>query len=64
MPIFEFVCRSCGHRFEELFFRSADADTVTCPTCGGEQVERQLSPPAAQPTTQRTARGGRCGPVG
>lgn len=45
MPIYEFVCESCGHRFEELVgthvgVRGAD---VRCPECGAAEVERQIS---------------------
>lgn len=40
MPIYEYVCRSCGHPFEEL----VQSDTkVACPTCKHEDVERTLS---------------------
>ncbi|HSD22954.1 MAG TPA: zinc ribbon domain-containing protein [Solirubrobacterales bacterium] len=45
MPIYEFVCESCGHRFEELVgshvgVRAAD---VRCPECGAAEVVRQIS---------------------
>jgi len=45
VPIYEFVCGSCGHRFEELVgahvvLRAAD---VVCPECGSAEVERQIS---------------------
>jgi putative FmdB family regulatory protein len=45
VPIYEFVCESCGHRFEELVgahvgLRAAD---VCCPECGSAKVERQIS---------------------
>jgi len=41
MPIYEYRCRKCGKDFE-LLVRSA-RDAVSCPDCGGKQVERQLS---------------------
>jgi putative FmdB family regulatory protein len=45
VPIYEFECRSCGHRFEELVgshvgLQSAD---VRCPECGKAEPERLLS---------------------
>jgi putative FmdB family regulatory protein len=40
MPIFEYVCRSCKHRFEAIVNRSASAE---CPSCQGRDLERQLS---------------------
>jgi putative FmdB family regulatory protein len=45
VPIYEFVCGSCGHRFEELVgahVGRAAAD-VACPECGSAEIERQLS---------------------
>ena len=45
MPIYEFVCESCGHRFEELVGATGGrrAEEVACPECGANEVERQLS---------------------
>lgn len=45
MPIYEFVCDSCGHGFEELVGSHVGlaAADVACPECGSEKVERRLS---------------------
>ena len=45
MPIYEFECRDCGHRFEELVGShvGTEADDVVCPECGSAGVERLLS---------------------
>ena len=45
MPVYEFVCESCGHRFEELVGSHVgrEAADVACPECGSAKVERQLS---------------------
>ena len=45
VPIYEFECESCGHRFEELVGSHVGRETadVGCPECGSAQVERQLS---------------------
>jgi putative FmdB family regulatory protein len=40
MPIFEYVCRKCGHRFEQLVYGPARPE---CPSCHGKKVEKQLS---------------------
>jgi len=45
MPIYEFVCRGCGHRFETLVLKSA---TPECPACKSEDLERLLSVPAVK----------------
>ncbi len=41
MPIYEFLCSSCGRVFEKLVLRS-DA-VVGCPSCPGASVEKQFS---------------------
>ncbi|MBQ6374209.1 MAG: zinc ribbon domain-containing protein [Clostridia bacterium] len=38
MPIYDFKCKECGHRFE-LFTSISRRDAATCPKCGGA-VER------------------------
>jgi putative FmdB family regulatory protein len=40
MPIFEYECRDCHHRFETLV---TAARRPACPTCHGEQLDKQLS---------------------
>lgn len=40
MPIFEYVCRECGHSFELLVQRQR---AVECPSCKGRKLEKQLS---------------------
>jgi len=42
MPTYEYVCRACGHEFEEFQNMSAEP-TTTCPECGKEQVQRLIS---------------------
>ena len=46
MPLYEYECFVCGHRFERIR-RVADAAEMTCPECGGS-VRRLLSAPALQ----------------
>jgi putative FmdB family regulatory protein len=41
VPIYEFDCRQCGARFEELVRAGG---TVACPNCSSEEVERRFSP--------------------
>jgi putative FmdB family regulatory protein len=45
VPIYEFVCESCGHRFEELVGATGGIQVaeVTCLECGSGEVERQVS---------------------
>ena len=44
MPLYEFQCKNCGHRFERIQSFSAP-DEKECPVCQGE-VERLISTPA------------------
>lgn len=49
MPMFDFVCASCGAKFEELIRNSGTADSPSspaCPTCGHNVAERQMSTPS------------------
>lgn len=41
MPIYEYLCLSCGQVFEKLIFDLAAP--VQCPRCPGALVERMLS---------------------
>ncbi|MHC4917508.1 MAG: FmdB family zinc ribbon protein [Planctomycetota bacterium] len=42
MPIYEYVCPRCDHRFEELQ-RMGDAGSPPCEKCGCVRTERQFS---------------------
>jgi putative FmdB family regulatory protein len=44
MPLYEYKCKKCGHRFELIQSFSAE-DPKECPACHGE-VERLISTPA------------------
>ena len=46
MPIYEYECKKCGHRFERIQ-RFSDPLVKKCPECGGK-VEQVLSAPAVQ----------------
>jgi putative FmdB family regulatory protein len=45
MPIYEFECSSCGHRFDRLQ-RLSDADPTICPVCQAPQLHRRVSAPS------------------
>jgi putative FmdB family regulatory protein len=40
MPLYEYQCKTCGHRFEALVYRSAHP---ACPLCESKDLERLLS---------------------
>jgi putative FmdB family regulatory protein len=46
MPLYEYQCDSCGHRFE-VIRKFSDPPLETCPKCGGH-VSKLFSSPAFQ----------------
>jgi len=40
MPLFDFICRSCGEEFETLVMGS---EKPVCPKCKGSDLEKQMS---------------------
>ena len=43
MPIFEFICSSCGEPFEELVRSASAIDQMSCPSCGSIEVKKKIS---------------------
>lgn len=43
MPLYEYQCPGCGHRFEILQRLGEGGDGLACPECGRPRPERQLS---------------------
>jgi putative FmdB family regulatory protein len=65
MPLYEYSCRSCSHRFEALV---RTGSTPRCPSCEGDTLERLLSvfavsTPGAQGTSREQPVAG-CGTCG
>ena len=46
MPLYEYQCKKCGHRFEKIQ-KFSDPEIKKCPECGGK-VEKVLHAPAVQ----------------
>jgi putative FmdB family regulatory protein len=46
MPLYEYECTKCGHRFEKIQ-KFSDKPVKKCPECGG-RVEQTISAPAVQ----------------
>lgn len=47
MPLYEYECQACGHRFERIQ-RFSDRLVKKCPECGKAKVRKLLSAPAVQ----------------
>jgi putative FmdB family regulatory protein len=65
MPIFEYLCKKCDHRFEAIVNGST---VVECPACASRRLEKQLSVFATSVKGQTAARAeepaGPCGTCG
>ncbi len=47
MPLYEYECQACHHRFE-LIQRLSDRPVRQCPKCGKKRVKKLMSSPAIQ----------------
>ncbi len=47
MPIYEYVCPTCGNAFEKLVRSTTPAAEIVCPTCGSSDVRKKVSTIAA-----------------
>lgn len=68
MPIYEYACRACDHRFDKLVRTMSEPKSPECPKCGSKKTERALSVFAAVSSGGKSASGdsempscGRCG---
>jgi len=43
MPLYEYTCQECEHKFETLVY---NGEAVECPECHGEKLQRHWSIPA------------------
>jgi putative FmdB family regulatory protein len=43
MPIYEYACRGCGAKFEQLVRSMSGREKFDCPKCGSKQTARALS---------------------
>ena len=63
MPLYEYICQTCGERFEKLIRSQTASATVICPNCASEAVRRALSTfTTGGGAIERTSPA--CGPVG
>jgi putative FmdB family regulatory protein len=42
MPLYEYECRACDKRFDQIVSMAA-ADETACPRCGAHEVRRLIS---------------------
>jgi putative FmdB family regulatory protein len=44
MPVYEFLCRDCDTRYDDLVGMDADLDDQACPDCASADVVKLYSP--------------------
>jgi putative FmdB family regulatory protein len=64
MPIFEYVCQSCGTKFEKLVFSSRQKKGLRCPQCGAEDVNKAFSLFGSTTSSASVSSAADCGPSG
>ncbi|HXY42165.1 MAG TPA: zinc ribbon domain-containing protein [Vicinamibacteria bacterium] len=63
MPLYEYRCAACGHRFEVLRRVGQDKAGLACPECGWAEVEKEYSTFAGT-VAGSSPSGGGCAPSG
>ncbi|MFC1554827.1 FmdB family zinc ribbon protein [candidate division KSB1 bacterium] len=68
MPMYEFQCKKCGERFEELFLSSSSSlEDIECPACSAKKPEKLISASAVVGNSQaggcEQAASGACRPT-
>ncbi len=48
MPVYEYQCNTCGHKFERLQSVNARPEETTCPQCNAVNAQRLMSAFASQ----------------
>ena len=63
MPLYEYICQTCGERFEKLIRGQTGSAAVICPNCASDAVRRAFSTFATGGGAAELAAPA-CGPVG
>ena len=43
MPIYSYVCKDCGERFDLLIGVTAEKEELKCKKCGSKKIVREIS---------------------
>jgi putative FmdB family regulatory protein len=44
MPLYDFECPRCQHRFEAFLKMQDSPDTLVCPQCGADKPQKLVTP--------------------
>ena len=55
MPVYEYQCKSCNHRYSAILSIKESDHVPACPSCGSEQVRKLVSSPAVVRSAQQKA---------
>jgi putative FmdB family regulatory protein len=61
VPLYEYLCATCGNRFEVLRRVGQSSEGVACPQCGRGDVEKEFSTFAGS-VAGGASGGGSCSP--
>ena len=64
MPVYEYICSSCGHPFDKLVRYSDTNPEVICPKCSSTDTRKRLSRIAYSSYSSANLSGGSCGSSG
>lgn len=64
MPIYEYVCAECGHKFEKLVLSSRRAKEIRCPQCGSLSTDKAISVFSSAVTSSGAGSAANCAPSG
>lgn len=64
MPIYEYRCKRCQHKFDRLVPMGTEDSEIECPACHEKQAERALSLFGTSGSGSRSRSASSCAPTG
>ncbi|MBP8998452.1 MAG: zinc ribbon domain-containing protein [Anaerolineaceae bacterium] len=61
MPLYEYICTTCGHEFEERMSFSQTNEQPECPRCASGETRKKLSLFAASTPSSNSSSSTSCG---
>jgi putative FmdB family regulatory protein len=64
MPLYEFICKSCGQHFDKMMRFSESNKSPVCPNCQSLETQKKLSLVSSLGTSDIPVYGGNCSSAG